>query len=102
MSINVFNAEARHDYLSQQVSRLKETTGEMDVRVGIQQLIEDVSSLKFGDDDRAALGRYVGRITAMVRTGELDERTAKVDLNKVLMAAAANSPDVLHYIHMDA
>ena len=102
MSINVFNAEARHDYLSEQVSRLKDTTGEMDVRLGIQKMIEDVSSLKFGDDDRAALGRYVGRITAMVRTGELDERTAKVDLNKVLMAAAANSPDVLHYIHMEA
>ncbi len=102
MSINVFNAEARHDYLSQQVNRLREAAAELDVRLGIQKMIEDVSSLKFGEDDRAALGRYVSRVTALFRAGEIDERTAKIDLNKVLMAAAANNPDVLHYIHMEA
>ncbi len=102
MSINVLNAEARHDYLSHQVARLKEATAEKDVRLNLQAMIEDVTSLRLGDDDRAALGRYVGKVTALFRAGEIDERTAKMDLNKVLMAAAANNPDVLNYIHMDA
>ncbi len=102
MSINVLNAEARHDYLSHQVSRLKDTVDDTDVCRDLAAMIEDVTSLRLGEDDRAALGRYLGKVTAMCRTGEIDEHTAKIDLNKVLMAAAANNPDVLHYIHMEA
>ncbi len=102
MSINVLSAEARHDYLSHQVERLKEATAENDVRLNLQTLIEETTSLRLGQDDRDALGRYVGKVTAMYRTGEIDERTAKMDLNKILMAAAANNPDVLNFIHMEA
>ncbi len=103
MRINVLNEADRHDYLSRLMDRLRSTDSDhYAARLHLQTLIEGVTSIRFGHKDRAALRSYLRKIASLYRKGEIDERTAKVDLNKVLMAAAANSPDVLHYIHIEA
>lgn len=102
-SVNLLNEAARHDYLSEQIQRLKGSRPDRDgVRQSLQALIEEATSIRLGHKDRAALRSYLQKFTARFRSGEIDERTAKVGLNKVIMAAAANSPDVLHYIHLEA
>jgi hypothetical protein len=103
MRINVLNEAERNIYLSEQMQRLRSTDSDhYAARLHLQNLIEGVTSIRFGHKDRAALRSYLRKVGSLLRKGEIDERTAKVDLNKVLMAAAANSPDVLHYIHIEA
>lgn len=103
MRINILNEADRHDYLTQQMARLRSNDSDhYAARLHLQNLIEGATSIRFGHKDRAALRSYLRKVGSLLRKGEIDERTAKVDLNKVLMAAAANSPDVLHYIHIEA
>ncbi len=100
---NLLNEHSRREYIDEQMRILATPNGDdRAVHASMQTLIEAVTSLKFGDDDRAALQDYLIRVTTLYRQGKIDARTVQVDLNKVLMAAAANSPDILHYIYMDA
>jgi len=100
---NLLNEQSRREYLDEQMRILETPNGDdRAVHASMQTLIEAATSLKFGEEDRAALQNYLIRVTTLYREGKIDSRTAQVDLNKVLMAAAANSPDVLHYIHMEA
>ncbi len=100
--INGINQQSRRDYLAEQLHLLDGSESEDRVVSGLQDQIESQTSLRFGDEDRVALRAYLRRVTSQYRSGEMDQRSAQLDLNKVLMAAAANSPDVLAYIHMDA
>ena len=100
--INGINQQSRRDYLAEQLHLLDSNESEDRVVSGLQDQIESQTSLRLGDEDRIALRSYLRRVTSQYRSGEMDQRSAQIDLNKVLMAAAANNPDVLNYIHMDA
>jgi hypothetical protein len=100
--INGINQQSRRDYLAEQLHLLDSNESEDRVVSGLQDQIESQTSLRLGDEDRIALRSYLRRVTSQYRSGEMDQRSAQMDLNKVLMAAAANNPDVLNYIHMDA
>lgn len=100
--INGINQQSRRDYLADQMRVLDSQEPEDRVVANLQTQIEAQTSLRFGEEDRVALRDYLRRVTLLYRRGELDRRSAELDLNKVLMAAAANNPDVLNYIHMEA
>ncbi len=100
--INGINQQSRRDYLAEQMQMLDSDETEDRVVTGLQSQIESQTSLRLGDEDRVALRSYLRRVTSQYRNGVMDQRSAQLDLNKVLMAAVANNPDVLNYIHMDA
>jgi hypothetical protein len=99
MSITLFNEAARKEFVDQHMEAFKVGIREGRVaREKLQTKIESMTSVSFGEDDKIALRDYLRKLSWMYRKGEIDERTTQQGLNKVVMAAAANSPDVLHYI----
>ena len=99
MSITLFNEAARKEFVDQHMEAFK--TGIREGRAAREKLqakIESMTSVSFAEDDKIALRDYLRKLSWMYRKGEIDERTTQQGLNKVVMAAAANSPDVLHYI----
>ena len=99
MSITLFNEAARKAFVDQHMEAFKVGIREGRIaREKLQTKIESMTSVSFGEDDKIALRDYLRKLSWMYRKGEIDERTTQQGLNKVVMAAAANSPDVLHYI----
>lgn len=99
MSITLFNETARKEFVDQHMATFKVGIREgRAAREKLQAKIESMTSVSFGEDDKIALRDYLRKLSWMYRKGEIDERTTQQGLNKVVMAAAANSPDVLHYI----
>jgi hypothetical protein len=99
MTINPFNETARRDFIAEHMEAFKVGIREgRAAREKLQAKIESMTSVSFGEDDKLALRDYLRKLSWMYRKGEIDERTTQQGLNKVVMAAAANSPDVLHYI----
>jgi hypothetical protein len=99
MTLNPFNEIARHAFVSEQMQAFKVGIREgRTAREKLQARIESMTSVRFGEDDKLALRDYLRKLSWMYRKGEIDQRTTEQGLNKVVMAAAANSPDVLHYI----
>ncbi len=99
MSITLFNEAARKEFVDQHMEAFRVGIREGRVaREKLQTKIESMTSVSFGEDDKIALRDYLRKLSWMYRKGEIDERTTQQGLNKVVMAAAANSPDVLHYI----
>ena len=99
MSITLFNETARKAFVDQHMEAFRAGIREgRTARENLQARIESMTSVRFGEDDRIALRDYLRKLSWMYRKGEIDERTTQQGLNKVVMAAAANSPDVLHYI----
>ncbi len=99
MSITLFNEAARKEFVDQHMEAFKVGIREGRIaREKLQTKIESMTSVSFGEDDKIALRDYLRKLSWMYRKGEIDERTTQQGLNKVVMAAAANSPDVLHYI----
>ncbi len=91
------NATTRHQFIAEQLGTLSD-----DARQQLARSIEAATSLKFEERDRAALRLFLKNAIARVRKGEIDEPTARAAVNKVAMAAASNSPDVLNLIHAGA
>lgn len=103
MTVNLFNADARHDFVTEQMSRLQAPDADVEgVRRNVQNLIEGATSLRLADGERAALRSYLGRLIRSHGKGEIDRDTAHRGISKVLMAAAANSPDMLNLIYEEA
>ena len=99
MTINLFTETARKAFVDQHMLAFKAGIREgRAAREKLQVHIESMTSVRFGEDDKIALRDYLRKLSWMYRKGEIDERTTQQGLNKVVMAAAANSPDVLHYI----
>ena len=80
-------------------------TAKPDKRSAIALVADDENPSRYitsvgsdGSRDRIALRDYLRKLSWMYRRGEIDERTTQQGLNKVVMAAAANSPEVLNYI----
>ncbi len=102
MSVNVFNETARHDFVAEQMRCLEGPQPDVEgVRRRFQSLIEQVTSLRLADAERAALRNYLGRLIRSHGTGEIDGATTHRGLSKMLMAAAANSPDMLNLIYAE-
>lgn len=99
MTLTLFNEAARKAFVDQHMQAFKVGIREgRAAREKLQAGIESMTSVRFGEDDKIALRDYLRKLSWMYRKGEIDERTTQQGLNKVVMAAAANSPDVLHYI----
>jgi hypothetical protein len=99
MTITLFNEAARKAFVDQHMAAFRAGLREGRVaRERLQIKIESMTSVRFGEDDRIALRDYLRKLSWMYRKGEIDERTTQQGLNKIIMAATANSPEVLNYI----
>ena len=99
MTINLFSETARKAFVDQHMEAFRAGVREgRAARENLQAKIESMTSVSFAEDDRIALRDYLRKLSWMYRKGEIDERTTQQGLNKVVMAAAANSPEVLNYI----
>ncbi len=97
---NLLNATTRHAFVSQQIERMKGPTDEAHhVLTGLQAEIEASTSLRLDPRDRAALRAYLSGVVRRLKTGEIDERAAHSGVDKLVMAAMANSPGALDVIH---
>ena len=97
---DLLNSNTRYSFIRDQLANLKAApdAGET-VRVYLQDRVEGLTSLRFGPRDRAALRLFLSELIDRFRNGEIDEGIAFASMNKLVMAAAANSPDTLHLIH---
>jgi len=93
------NALTRHALISRQLGGLSDSHS---ARKHLQRAIEAATSIHLAGRDRAALRLFLRNAIARLRAGDIDEHTAQAAINKVAMAAASNSPDVLHLIHAGA
>lgn len=94
------NALSRDAFIMQQIEAIKvSATNFPGVRKHLQDHVEAATSLKFGARDRAALRAFLNGLVRRLRGGEIDERTAYSGINRLLMAARSNNPDVLHIIY---
>ncbi len=96
------NALTRHAFIARQFGGLRMASDAHLARKRLEYAIEAATSLRFGNRDRAALRYFLRNLIARLRSGDIDERTAHGAVDKLAMAAAANSPDVLHLIHAGA
>jgi len=96
------NALTRHAFIARHFGGLAGPSDAHSARKHLQHTIEAATSLHFARRDRAALRLFLKNAIARLRKGEIDEATARSAVNKVAMAAASNSPDVLHLIHAGA
>lgn len=96
------NALTRHAFIARHFGGLAGASDAHAARKHLQRTIEAATSLTFVRRDRAALRLFLKNAIARLRKGEIDEATARAAVNKVAMAAASNSPDVLHLIHAGA
>lgn len=92
------NALTRHAFIARHFG----TSDTHTARKHLQRTIEAATSLSFARRDRAALRLFLKNAIGRLRKGEIDQATAHAAINKVAMAAASNSPDVLHLIHAGA
>ncbi len=101
--INVLNETARCDFVTEQLGRLKAPQPDTEgVRRSLQAVVEAVTSLRLADAERAALRSYLSRLIRSHGQGDIDDGTAQRDMHRLLMAAAANSPDILNLIAVEA
>ena len=99
MAITLFKEAARKAFVDQHMQAFKAGVREgRAAREKLQAGIESMTSVRFGEDDKIALRDYLRKLAWMSRKGETDERTTQQGLNQAVIAGAANSPDVLHYI----
>lgn len=97
---NLLNATDRYTFISEQIERMKGPTEETHkVLTGLQAQIEAASSLRFDPRDRAALRAYLSGVIHRLNAGEIDERAAHSGVDRLVMAATANSPGALDVIH---
>ena len=96
------NALTRHAFIARQIGSLQMAADVHQARKRLEREIEGATSIRLGHRDRAALRFFLKNLIARLRSGEIDEATAQASANKLAMAAAANSPDVLHLIHAGA
>jgi len=89
------NALTRHAFIARHFG----TSDPHSARKHLQRTIEAATSLQFAPRDRAALRLFLKNAIARLRSGEIDQDTAHASVNKLAMAAAANSPEVLLLIH---
>ncbi len=94
------NPLTRHAFISRHLGGPASDTHA--ARKHMQRAIEDATSIRFAPRDRAALRLFLKNAIARLRKGDIDEATARAAVNKLAMAAASNSPDVLHLIHAGA
>ncbi|WP_443750252.1 hypothetical protein [Asticcacaulis solisilvae] len=95
---NIINATARLSFIAEQMDRIRASTDSLDaVRRTVRARIEKTTSLRLSRRDRAALRSYIRDVTALFCDGRVDEHTAAAGLNRILMAAAANSPSIMYY-----
>ncbi|MEI9902785.1 MAG: hypothetical protein WDN06_01490 [Asticcacaulis sp.] len=83
------------------VSKVRNPTSK-GVRRRFQSLIEQVTSLRLADAERARLAQLSRPPDPQPRHGRDRRHTTHRGLSKVLMAAAANSPDMLNLIYAEA
>ncbi len=101
----LLNSSLRHAFISQHIETIKASASELSlalVRRSLQERIERATSLQFGYRDRAALRAFIAGLSRRLRAGEIDDRTAYDGMNRLIMAARSNSPDVLHIIYAGA
>ena len=97
------NASSRHDFIAEQIARIKTSAADrVSARKHLQDHVEAATSLKLDARDRAALRAFLNGVAQRLRAGEIDERTAHSGINRLLMAARSNNPDVLHIIYAGA
>ena len=103
MTVNLRNETARHDFVAEQLRRLKAPQPDIEgVRRSLQEAVESVTSLRLADSERAALRGYLGHVIRQHGRSEIDDETVLRRFGKLLMAAAANSPDMLNLISVEA
>ncbi len=103
MTVNLRNETARHEFLAGQLVRLKAPEPDTEsVRRSLQEAVEGVTSLRLADAERAALRGYLGHVIRQHGRGEIDDETVLRRLGRLLMAATANSPDMLNLISVEA
>lgn len=96
----LMNSKLRHDFVQRHIDAIKLSATEvLNVRRELEARVQTATSLQFGHRDRAALRSFLAGLIKRLRSGEIDERTAYVGINHLLMAARANNPDVLNIIH---
>jgi len=93
------NALSRDALISRQLGALSDSHS---ARKHLQRAIETATSIRFARRDQAALRLFLKNAIARLRAGDIDEGTARAAINRLAMAAASNSPDVLHLIHAGA
>lgn len=99
----LLNSSLRHAFISQQLETLKASACELSAaRKHLQTRIESATSLKFDRRDRAALRAFISGLTRRLRAGEIDDTVAYAGMNRLIMAARSNSPDVLNIIYAGA
>ncbi len=97
------NASFRDVFIIQQIERIKASAANLlPVRKHLQDHVETATSLRFGPRDRAALRAFLNGLARRLHSGEIDDRTAYSGINRLLMAARSNNPDVLHIIYAGA
>ncbi len=99
------NSSLRHAFISQNIESIRASASELSVALARRQLqdkIESATSLKFGYRDRAALRAFIAGLSRRLRAGEIDDTTAYAGMNRLIMAAGSNSPDVLNIIYAGA
>lgn len=98
--MKISDATVRNAFIRQQLDALTRSSAEIfSVRKQIEACVEAATSLQLSHRDRAALRAFLTGLIRRFRSGEIDDRTAYTGLNRLLMAASANSPEVLSVIH---
>ncbi len=101
----LLNVSSRHAFISQHIETIKASASELSlaiVRRSLQDRIERTTSIQFGYRDRAALRAFIAGLSRRLRDGEIDDVTAYNGMNRLIMAARSNSPDVLNIIYAGA
>ncbi len=97
------NAFSRDVFITQQIDSIKASAANrLSVRKHLQGHVEATTSLRFGARDRAALRAFLDGLAKRLHSGEIDDRTAYSGINRLLMAARSNNPDVLSIIYAGA
>ena len=98
--MSLSNALTRHAFIARHLDG--PPADAHSARKHMQRAIEAATSIHFAHRDRAALRLFLKNAIARLRKGEIDSDTARAAVNRLAMAAASNSPDVLHLIHAGA
>ena len=99
----LLNSLSRHTFIAEQIEGIKTAApGLAASRQHLQDLVEAETSLRFEPRDRAALRAFIAGLSRRLRSGEIDDTTAYAGMNRLIMAAASNNPDVLNIIYAGA
>ena len=99
----LLNSLSRHTFIAQQIERIKAGVPDLALaRNHLQDRVEAETSLRFEPRDRAALRAFIRGLSRRLRSGEIDDTTAYAGMNRLIMAATSNNPEVLHIIYAGA